>query len=183
MTDTLVVNLFGGPGVSKSTNRALVFAKLKLAGMNVEEAPEFAKELVWEGRHKALRYQQYIIGKQMWRVERLRGEVDVVVTDSPILFGLIYGEATPRRGRITSSRSSSRGGRATSICCATSRSTPTTRRGALRRRRRRSRLMRRSNACSHSRPGGPGTPRSRYVKARPHLTSIVREVKKQLGLG
>jgi hypothetical protein len=92
MTDTLVVNLFGGPGVSKSTNRALVFAKLKLAGMNVEEAPEFAKELVWEGRHRALRYQQYIIGKQMWRVERLRGEVDVVVTDSPILFGLIYGE-------------------------------------------------------------------------------------------
>jgi hypothetical protein len=92
MTDTLVVNLFGGPGVSKSTNRALVFAKLKLAGMNVEEAPEFAKELVWEGRHRALRYQQYIIGKQMWRVERLRGEVDVVVTDSPILFGLVYGE-------------------------------------------------------------------------------------------
>lgn len=92
MTETLVVNLFGGPGVSKSTNRALVFAKLKLAGVNCEEAPEFAKELVWEGRHKALRYQQYIIGKQMWRVERLRGEVDVVITDSPILFGLVYGE-------------------------------------------------------------------------------------------
>jgi hypothetical protein len=92
MPETLVVNLFGGPGVSKSTNRALVFAKLKLAGHNVEEAPEFAKELVWEGRHKALRFQQYIIGKQMWRVERLRGEVEVVITDSPILFGLIYGK-------------------------------------------------------------------------------------------
>ena len=89
---TLVVNLFGGPGVSKSTNMALVFGKLKTKGINAEMAPEYAKALVWEKRHVALSEQQYIIAKQIYWVTRLVGQVDVVVTDSPILFGLIYGK-------------------------------------------------------------------------------------------
>ena len=40
---TLVVNLFGGPGVGKSTLRAGVFHKLKLKLLNVEEVIEFVK--------------------------------------------------------------------------------------------------------------------------------------------
>jgi len=90
----LVVNLFAGPGTGKSTIAALVFSKLKLAGVNAELAHEWAKEAAWEGRTTPLLYQPYVAGKQMWRVHRLLDETDVIVTDSPILFSLIYGEGT-----------------------------------------------------------------------------------------
>jgi hypothetical protein len=88
---TLVVNLFAGPGVGKSTTAAALFAALKERGRNVEIAHEFAKDLTWEGRQRTLAYQPYVCAKQMWRVERLRGEVEAVITDSPILFsGFVY---------------------------------------------------------------------------------------------
>jgi hypothetical protein len=87
---TLVVNLFGGPGTGKSTNATLLFGKLKNAGVNAEYVPEFAKDLVWEGRDNALTFQPYITAKQMFRLYRLQGQVEVVVTDSPLLLGLIY---------------------------------------------------------------------------------------------
>src|SRR5262245_20723095 len=61
---TLTVNLFGGPGCGKSTNAALVFGKLKNDGINVELVTEFAKELTWEGRSGALRFQPYVTAKQ-----------------------------------------------------------------------------------------------------------------------
>lgn len=90
MANTLVVNFFAGPGTGKSTTTALTFGKLKMAGRNVEIAHEFAKDLTWEGRSKALSFQPYIIGKQMYKVVRLFGEVEAILTDSPILFGEIY---------------------------------------------------------------------------------------------
>jgi hypothetical protein len=83
--ETLVVNLFGGPGTGKSTNAALVFGKLKVSGVKAEIVHEFAKDLTWEDRHAALAFQPYIFGKQAYHVHRLLGQVDVIVTDSPIL--------------------------------------------------------------------------------------------------
>ena len=43
MKKTLVINLFGGPGVGKSTLCASVFAKLKIMGIDCEMATEYAK--------------------------------------------------------------------------------------------------------------------------------------------
>jgi nicotinamide riboside kinase len=90
--DTLVVNLFGGPGVGKSTTAAAVFSLLKLHDVDCELVPEFAKDLVWEERFKTFENQYYIFGKQQHRLWRVKGKVAVVVTDCPLMLSPIYGE-------------------------------------------------------------------------------------------
>jgi hypothetical protein len=90
-----VINLFGGPGSGKSTFRAAIFSILKLHGINCEETPEFAKDLTWEGRSKTLDNQIYIFGKQYHRMWRLQNQVDLIITDSPLLLNFIYGKYEP----------------------------------------------------------------------------------------
>jgi len=90
--DALVINLFGGPGVGKSTTAAGVFSLLKLHDIECELVPEFAKDLVWEERFKTFKDQQYIFGKQHHRLWRVKDQVDVVVTDCPLMLSIIYGK-------------------------------------------------------------------------------------------
>lgn len=88
----IVVNLFGGPGTGKSTTAAATFAELKYEGVNAELVTEFAKDKVWEKSLHVLGNQPYLIGKQWHRIWRL-SDLDVVVTDSPLLLMLHYGES------------------------------------------------------------------------------------------
>jgi len=88
--NTLILNLFGGPGTGKSTTAAGVFHKLKTSGVNCEMALEYAKDRVWEGSGHVLDNQLYVFGKQYHRVWRLLGKVDIVVTDAPILNSILY---------------------------------------------------------------------------------------------
>lgn len=86
-----VVNLFSGPGSGKSTTAAALFAELKYRNVNAELIQEAAKDAAWEGRSgKFFAAQQYILGEQSWRQWRLRGDVDIAVTDSPLPMGLVY---------------------------------------------------------------------------------------------
>jgi len=90
--NTLVINIFGGPSISKSTTAAGVFSLLKLHGIECELALEYAKDLIWEERHKTIKDQQYLFGKQYHRLWRLVNNVDVIVTDCPLLLSVVYGK-------------------------------------------------------------------------------------------
>lgn len=90
MSKTIIVNLYGGPGCGKSTTAAAVFAALKRLDINCELATEYAKDCVWSGGTKVFQDQCYLFGKQHFRLFRLRDEVDVVITDAPLLLSLVY---------------------------------------------------------------------------------------------
>ncbi len=90
-----VINLFGSPGSGKSTNRAALFYAMKIAGYNIEEVTEYAKDVVWEERFNIFSDQLYILGKQNRRLLRLKGKVEYVVTDSPVILGVCYMTPIP----------------------------------------------------------------------------------------
>lgn len=86
---TKVINLFAGPGSGKSTLAAGLFYKLKNQGISCELVREYAKELCWAGV-LAMTSQTGILREQAHRMEILRGKVDFVITDSPLLLTCIY---------------------------------------------------------------------------------------------
>jgi deoxyadenosine/deoxycytidine kinase len=97
---TLVVNIFGGPGSGKSTTATGVFYELKSRHIECEFANEVAKEFVWEHREFTFNDQIYLFAKQYHRIFCLLGQVDIIVTDCPILLTPVYD--TERRESLTS---------------------------------------------------------------------------------
>lgn len=90
-TKPKVINFYGGPGTGKSTTACAMFAELKYRGINTEYVPEYAKDATWEKRgHKVFAAQDYIFGKQHFRLARVASEVRFCVTDSPLLLSMVY---------------------------------------------------------------------------------------------
>jgi nicotinamide riboside kinase len=86
-----VINLFGQPSAGKSTTAAGLFFKMKTLGYSVELVTEYAKDMVWRGLPlQAFDDQLYITAKQNAKLHRLKGQVEFVISDSPLLLGLIY---------------------------------------------------------------------------------------------
>ena len=98
--DSVVINIYGGPGVGKSTTAAHLFYTLKSMGKTAELVTEFAKELVWHHMgidpqnpvylSAELSDQLFIFAHQHRRILRLYGQVEYIVTDSPLVNSALY---------------------------------------------------------------------------------------------
>jgi len=85
-----VINLFGGPGCGKSTCAHGLMHIMKGIGIDVEYAPEVAKDLVFDNDMETLKNQREIFRRQLKRIRRYEGKVEWVVTDSPIPMSCVY---------------------------------------------------------------------------------------------
>lgn len=101
MKNTLIVNLIGGQGSGKSTIMANLFAWLKWNNIDCEMCSEFAKELVWENRFDTFKDEMYIFAKQNHRLFRCNGQVDVIITDRPLIMSITYNRFYGNNKNVT----------------------------------------------------------------------------------
>lgn len=90
MRNTVIINLFSGPGCGKSTSAAQLFYELKKRNYDVELTNEYAKWLVYEENYKKIKNQLYLFSKQHNQIFRLNDVVDIVIMDSPLILSAIY---------------------------------------------------------------------------------------------
>lgn len=91
-----VLNFYSGPGSGKSTASAHVFSHLKRHNITTELVGEFAKELIYLGNETQLVNQVYIMGCQYRKLKDLqRHNIDVAISDSPLLLQLVYCRNKP----------------------------------------------------------------------------------------
>ncbi len=78
------INLYGGPGIGKSTLAAQLFAELKKRGESVELCPEYVKSWAYEGR-KFTHFEQVLgFSNQMFlEATVLRNSSSMIISDSP----------------------------------------------------------------------------------------------------
>ena len=87
---TICVNFFAGVGARKSTIACTVHGILKMHGITSEYTGEHAKDLAWERRLGLRLNQVHIFGEQHNRQFRLDGQVDCIISDSPLLLSSVY---------------------------------------------------------------------------------------------
>ena len=85
-----IVNIFGGPGIGKSSIAAGVTYKLKKNHISCDQPYEFPKLLAWDENHSAIQDQLYVLANQHRGIVKSYGKVDYIVLDSPILLSLTY---------------------------------------------------------------------------------------------
>ena len=85
-----IINLFGGPGIGKSSIAAGITYKLKKNHISCDNPYEFPKVLAWDENYNAIKDQLYVLANQHRGIVKSYGKVDYIVLDSPILLSLTY---------------------------------------------------------------------------------------------
>ena len=85
-----IINIFGGPGIGKSSIAAGITYKLKKNHISCDKPYEFPKLLAWDDNHSAIQDQLYVLANQHRGIVKSYGKVDYIVLDSPILLSLTY---------------------------------------------------------------------------------------------
>ena len=85
-----IINIFGGPGIGKSSIAAGITYKLKKKHISCNNPYEFPKILAWDQNLSATKDQLFVLANQHRGITQSYGKVDYIVVDSPILFSLIY---------------------------------------------------------------------------------------------
>jgi len=85
-----IINLFGGPGIGKSSIASGLTYKLKKKHITCDNPYEFPKLLAWDENHSAIRDQLYVLANQHRGIVKSYGKVDYIILDSPILLSLTY---------------------------------------------------------------------------------------------
>ena len=91
--ECLVVNVIGGPGTGKSILSAELFAKLKRSGITCDVSWEYIKRKLREKAVKVVQNQEYLFGKQQFQLFTMKDEVDVIITDSPLILNCVYDQS------------------------------------------------------------------------------------------
>lgn len=97
-SELTVINLFGPPGIGKSSLKSGLFWHMKSRHESVEEIQEYAKYLTITDRTWQLREEQlYLFAKQHHSMFVLRGKYEYCITDSPLLLTAYYApkDVTP----------------------------------------------------------------------------------------
>lgn len=87
---TIVVNIIGGPGTGKSILASELFSSLKRLGITCDVSWEYIKRKIRERAMKVVESQIYLFGKQQFQLFTMKDEVEVVITDSPLLLNSVY---------------------------------------------------------------------------------------------
>lgn len=88
-----VINLFGAPGVGKSSAAAGLFYYMKRDGFSVEQVTEYAKYLILSGNEKTLLNEPgKLLAEQFHKQKILTDMYDYAITDSPLPLVSFYNE-------------------------------------------------------------------------------------------
>ena len=85
-----LINLFGGPGIGKSSIAAGITYKLKKKHISCNNPYEFPKLLAWDKNKEAIGDQLYVVANQHRGIAKSYGKVKYIIVDSPILLSLVY---------------------------------------------------------------------------------------------
>ncbi len=85
-----VVNLFGGPGIGKSSIASGLTYKLKKNHIDCDNPYEFPKSLAWDQNYSAISDQLFVVSNQHRGIVKSFGKVDYIILDSPVILSLIY---------------------------------------------------------------------------------------------
>ena len=89
------INLYGGPGVGKSTLAAKLYSHMKRNGANVELVQEEVKQWAYEKRQIHPWDCVPLFGRQLEREQRLfQNGVRQIITDSPLLLNVFYSQTS-----------------------------------------------------------------------------------------